>query len=323
MSAGVPAASCVIWRIVDGKPGHENQTLGLVRALADELPVDIIDLDALALPQAIGAGLLGLPQIGPTDRQPDLIICAGHKTHATALAVRHRHGGRIVLLMKPSLPLSWFDLCLIPEHDAIEAANAITTRGALNAVSATSEKDPKQGLILLGGPSRHAPWDGAGVCRQVEAIVSRDPRQWRLASSRRTPEETLQQIAQRGMGRLKIYRWQTVPDNWLRERLAVASTIWVSEDSVSMIYEALSSGASCGLLKLSNVKPTRVMAGVAQLVADGSVVYADGWLAGTKLQKPTEPLNEAARCARLIRSRWFADSGSKTSSNAASPGKTT
>lgn len=307
MSAGVPATPSVIWRIVDGKPGHENQTLGLVRALADELPVDIIDLDALALPQAIGAGLLGLPQIGPTDRQPDLIICAGHKTHATALAVRHRHGGRIVLLMKPSLPLSWFDLCLIPEHDAIEAANVITTRGALNAVSATIEKDPKLGLILLGGPSRHAQWDGAAVCRQVEAIVTRDPRQWRLASSRRTPEETLQQIAQRGLGRLQIDRWQTVPDNWLRERLAVASTIWVSEDSVSMIYEALSSGASCGLLKLPNVKPTRVMVGVAQLVADGSVVYADDWLAGVPMPRPDHPLQEARRCVNLIVDRWFAE----------------
>ena len=89
--------------------------------------------------------------------------------------------------------------------------------------------------------------------------------------------------------------------------MAVAATIWVSEDSVSMIYEALTSGASCGLIGLPRVKATRVARGIAQMVADGSLVYARDWLDGAPMPCATHPLNEAKRCARLIRSRWFAN----------------
>ena len=35
-----------VWRFSDGRPGHETQSLGLLRALRRRLPLDVTDLPA-------------------------------------------------------------------------------------------------------------------------------------------------------------------------------------------------------------------------------------------------------------------------------------
>lgn len=96
----------VIWRLLDGKPGHENQTLGLVNALKRvtrcaciDIPVDeagsaLLHYMTASWPR--GAGLL----------KPDLIFGAGHATHLHMLAARRAHGGKTIVLMQPSLPVA-------------------------------------------------------------------------------------------------------------------------------------------------------------------------------------------------------------------------
>jgi uncharacterized protein len=309
VSADAPARRCVIWRIVDGKPGHENQTRGLARSLAARLETTTIDIRALAPRQGLVAALRPSGRIaarlGAGAPRPDLVLCAGHATHLTALAARRRHGGRVVVLMKPSLPCRWFDLCLVPAHDGVVGDNVVTTVGALNDVVPGMHREAERGLVLLGGPSRHAGWDTAAVCAQVQAIAARDPRQWTVATSRRTPDTTLQALAALDNDRLLLMPWQQAPADWLREQLGAAETAWVSPDSVSMVYEALSSGAACGLLRLPAVRQTRVMAGLERLLSGGRLVYVDDWLAGTPMPRSGQPLQEAQRCADLIADRWF------------------
>lgn len=297
----------MVWRIVDGKPGHDNQSWGLVKALSQLEAVERDDIDAVDNWRAAIAGLLLYPRISTDGQRPDLIVCAGHRTHLTALAARRQHGGRIVTLMKPSLPLGWFDLCLVPEHDNVRGPNVVATKGALNNIEWRTDHDPDQGLILLGGPSRHAGWSTENICQQVAGVVRHDDRQWTVASSRRTPDATLQALEHMNLDSLRLCRWQDVSGSWLRDQLAVASVIWVSEDSVSMIYEALSSGATCGLLGLPGIRPTRVMAGIAHMVDNNALVYVNDWLAGKPLPTPREPVDEARRCARLILQNWFTE----------------
>lgn len=303
---------CVIWRIVEGKPGHENQTRGLARALSERLDTTTIDIPAQPRGRAFAAALWpggrSAARIGAGAPGPDLLLCAGHATHLTALAARRRHGGRIVVLMRPSLPLSWFDLCLVPEHDG-GGDNVIATVGALNAIQPAVHRDADHGLVLLGGPSRHAGWDDDAISRQVRAIAGRDPRRWTIATSRRTPDATLETLAAIDEPGTTLMPWQQAPPGWLRDQLATAAVVWVSPDSVSMVYEALSSGAACGLLRLPAVRQTRVMAGLAQLVRDGRLVYVDDWLAGAPMPEAGRPLREAQRCADLIVARWFAGNG--------------
>ena len=91
-------------------------------------------------------------------KNPDLIIGCGHRTHISLLAAQRAFGGKTIVLMKPSLPYSLFDLCLIPKHDnPPKKENIISSYGSLNAMNIGMKKENINGskAILIGGPSRH------------------------------------------------------------------------------------------------------------------------------------------------------------------------
>ena len=89
--------------------------------------------------------------------------------------------------------------------------------------------------------------------------------------------------------------------DWLPQRLAEAAEVWVTEDSVSMIYEALSSGARVGLLPVPSLKKAgRVARGIARLVEEGFVTRFTDWSPAAGLAAPPRVLREADRCANSV-----------------------
>ncbi|MES9906239.1 MAG: ELM1/GtrOC1 family putative glycosyltransferase, partial [Sedimenticola sp.] len=99
----------VIWRLLDGKPGHENQTLGLCRALECLLSIKRLDITVGSKPSQLLDLLLGRFPAAAELPLPDLIMGAGHVTHLALLAARRRYGGRTLVCMAPSLPRTLFD----------------------------------------------------------------------------------------------------------------------------------------------------------------------------------------------------------------------
>lgn len=298
----------VVWRFVDGKPGHENQSRGLIQALADRIALDVHDIRSPGRPAALLDWIRGGFPPGAGLPSPDLLIGAGHGTHLPMLAARRARGGRVVALMKPSLPLGWFDLCLIPAHDRPpRRANVIVTRGVLNAVRRTDAHEPGAGLILVGGPSAHYGWDEAALVRQVAAIVEGEPeRSWTLTTSRRTPASTVAALRGFEAANFLLVPWEDTDPGWVPAQLQRAATVWVTEDSVSMLYEALTSGAACGLLPVPQRRASRVSGGVRALEREGMVTRFDAWTQGAALAPPPVPFNEAQRCAELILQRLCA-----------------
>lgn len=195
---------------------------------------------------------------------PDLIIAAGHRTHWRALYLKRRLKAPVCVLMKPTLPRWLFDFCIVPKHDGWrDSQRVFTTFGALNRVRPL-EKTLNSGLILLGGPARHAQWDSQAIAEQVRAIVAEDnQRHWTIADSRRTPEDLLAQFEDLNVSRMP---WQSCPNGWLVQALGEAARVWVTPDSVSMVYEALSGGCEVGLLDLP-MRHTRVARGMKDLIA--------------------------------------------------------
>lgn len=297
----------VIWRLLDGKPGHEAQSLGLNRALARLMPVKSFDLSVSSSWRAWWSLLSRRCALGQGLPSPDLLLGAGHATHPWLLACRRARGGRAVVLMKPSLPTGWFDLCLVPEHDGLAGSDAVlTTRGVLNPMHPGTAKDPALGLLLIGGPSAHYGWDADALLAQLQTILERDDRHWLMTSSRRTPAETEGRLASLRQERLQFIPAAQTPPGWVAEQLDRAACAWVTEDSVSMVYESLTAGAACGLLPVPVKKDSRVRHGVQQLIEARMVTpYAD-WQNGQALQAPDERLDEATRCATWIRDKWFA-----------------
>jgi mitochondrial fission protein ELM1 len=207
--------------------------------------------------------------------------------------------------MRPSLPHWLFDLCLIPEHDGrYRGEHVIRIQGVLTCIAPSAGRRADEGLILVGGPSRHKVWTEARLLHQIREILSRGEVRWEIADSRRTPATTAQALARLNGDACRFRSHREAPADWLPGALARAGSVWVTEDSVSMVYEALTSGAAVGLLRLPRRRRTRVNRGIEDLVARGLVTPFERWSEGAPLDPPAAPLAEAARCAELIVERF-------------------
>ncbi len=289
-------APLVVWVVSDGKPGHLNQSLGLVEALSRATPVSSHAMPALP---AWRAGLAWLTGRFPAASlpSPDLIVGAGHATHLTLLAARRACGGRTVVMMKPSLPRRWFDLCILPRHDGIDADDrTLVTEGALNRVRRAASPDAHQGLILIGGESSHFEWNSDAIQVQIRSILARTPDiHWTLTTSRRTPGDFLGTLDAHP-NLTCVPHTATSPD-WLPEHLSRSGTVWVTPDSASMVFEALTAGADVGVFDLPVNPKSRVAWAIAHLADDHRVTRFVNWCAHDALHPNTHPLAEADRCA--------------------------
>ncbi|MHB1188707.1 mitochondrial fission ELM1 family protein [Thiobacillus sp.] len=286
----------VVWVVSDGKPGHVNQSLGLAEALARTTPTEIVSLPALPAWRAWLALLLKHTP-WKTLPDPDLIVGAGHTTHLTLLAARRARGGRAVVLMKPSLPRRWFDLCILPRHDGIAAdAHTLVTEGALNRIRPAAGRDSGHGLLLIGGTSPHFDWDSDAIQVQIKSILAHTPEtQWTLTTSRRTPAEFLAELPL--PPNLNIVPHTATSPDWLPEQLARSGTVWVTPDSASMVFEALTAGAEVGVFDLPVNPKSRVGRAIAHLAGAQRITRFVNWCAHGNLHPNLHPLAEADRCA--------------------------
>ncbi|WEN43758.1 hypothetical protein CKCBHOJB_03388 [Thauera sp. GDN1] len=295
-----------LWLITDNKPGHRSQLQGLAQALAARTAVEAHWIDAPAGRSALWQWVRGRFPLGAGLPDPDLILVAGHRTHLAGLAARRARGGRLIALMRPSLPLGCFDLCVIPQHDNPPArANVVATRGVLNTARPSAEREADKGLFLIGGPSKHHGWDTPGLLAQIDAILTATPAmRWTLTTSRRTPADTesaLLALRERGVDVRPV---RNTPPGWAMEQVARSAQAWVTEDSVSMVYESLTAGAATGLLGVPRLGETRITAGVAQLQREGFVTTFSDWRRDGALHTPPTRLAEADRVAEAVLSRW-------------------
>ncbi len=285
--------SLVVWRFKDGKAGHESQSAGLIEALSAQVPIERHELAPGDLRFALVDFLRGRYRPGSNMADPDILVGAGHATHLPMLAARRARGGRSVVLMKPSLPLRCFDLCIVPEHDRVSATDKVlVTRGVLTRMRPSAAHRPGTGLILVGGPSVHHAWSDTSLAAQLEQLFAREPAtQWTVTTSRRTPAGTCAAIDALLPSAVDLVAFDSVDSAWLPARLARAEKAWVTEDSVSMVYEALTAGAATGLLPVPRKKQGRVAHGLDSLVAEHLVTAFDDWLDGTPLVKRAEPFD--------------------------------
>ena len=295
-----------LWLLGDGKPGHENQSLGLAEAIARRTPCSIH-----RIPLAGTRGLLGRVRAALRASaglpRPDLILGAGHATHFSLLWLTRKYRSKSIVLMRPSLPPAWFDLCIAPAHDFHGGhlqSNVILTCGALNRVAPPATAQRNGRIILVGGPSGTHGWDAPHLLRVLTEITAQGT--WQLTDSRRTPAGFADLIRSH-LPAVEVFSYQETTPDWLPGKLAAAAEVWVTEDSVSMIYEALSSGARVGLLPTPRLKPSsRVLRGLEDLIARGFLTQFAAWQNTHSLSVPPETLREADRCAAEVLDRFLA-----------------
>ncbi|MBR5186813.1 MAG: mitochondrial fission ELM1 family protein, partial [Akkermansia sp.] len=241
--------------------------------------------------------------------RPDLILCAGHGTHLAALSLARHLRSLCMVCMRPSLPSSMFDLCITPRHDLPDGFTAngriFPTNGAINAIRPTPDDPKTQTLVLIGGPSKSYNWDAELVLNQLSSIARLSTTPIVLTTSRRTPSDFVNDVTA-ACPNIRVVPVEETGANWVQENLAKAKEVWVTQDSVSMVYESLSSGAPVGIIEMPAKegphKPdaSRIARGLNMLIADGSVCRFTEWAKTNTIPQTGKVLNEAARTATYI-----------------------
>ena len=292
----------VIWRLMDGKPGHEKQSAGLLQGIEALRQIEVHNFDmrckALFWHQVRRHALRGAADIPA----PDITLGVGHRTHLPTLIARHVCGGKSVVLMKPTLSHRLFDLIFLPQHDRYwRKGNLVETRGVV-CPSVNHAKVENSGLILLGGTNRHFQWRDADIAAQVAAITRASPDvDWQVCDSRRTPGTLRNALP--SAANLRYQPWQSTAGDFLERALGAARYVWVTADSASMLYEALSAGAQVGVIALDAKRPGRDnkhMRGIRLLLSQGHVFStADGFRLQGRLMPP-HFYPENRRCAEIV-----------------------
>ena len=292
-----------LWLITDGKPGHLAQLRGLGERLSARARMSPCWINAQAHPlpwwRGLRAGKVSLPQEAPT-----LIVGAGRTTHRLLLALSRYHGVPAVVLMRPSLPLALFDAAIIPAHDRPpKREHILITEGVLNDVQPLARLTPEpSGLILVGGPSRHYLWQEQALRDQILTIANEAPDwQWHVTDSRRTPGSFLKALSGPAPPNLHLHSRADTPTGWVRERLAESRCTWVTPDSTSMVFEALTAGVPTGLLSLPERKKGRITGAMNRLIDTGRVT---AWPSLPATDSRQTELWEADRAARWLMDRF-------------------
>lgn len=249
--------------VSDGKAGHRSQALGLFQAMKRQQAnatfeeVSIHDLPIISLIKALFSSKNTL-----FEQAPDFIFGVGSHTHFRVwLLGKIFKKAKTVILMKPNLPIAWFDYAVIPEHDGIPAnSRVIVTRGALNPIRNENRHQKARILIALGGSSKRHQWNQEKVLLSVQQIVEHNPNsEIILTTSRRTPAKFIDILRQQSFAKyLQICPVEQTPQGWIFEEMQKAEAVWVTEDSVSMIYEALTAGCRVGVIAMDRLKQDRI-----------------------------------------------------------------
>ena len=302
-------SALIIWRLIDGKPGHEKQSAGLLQGIEALRPVEVYDFDMrfkALLWRQLRRHALAMAADIPA---PDLILGAGHRTHLPALLARAICGGKSVVLMKPTLPHPLFDLIFVPQHDRYRRkGNLVETRGVICPWTSQA-KASGAGLILLGGANRHFAWRDGDVVAQVAAIARASPDvTWQACDSRRTPASLREALPT--ASNLRFRPWQSTAPDFLERALGKARYVWVTADSGSMLYEALSAGAEVGVIALApKGRGNKHVRGIRLLLSQGHVFStADGFQLRGSLTPP-HFYPESRRCAEIVVERLLVPQG--------------
>ncbi|WP_444924019.1 ELM1/GtrOC1 family putative glycosyltransferase [Microbulbifer sp. DLAB2-AF] len=283
-----------VWRFLDGNRAHEKQSAALVCGLGKSFAGQVQSFD---IPAEFSASRIFMGRAQQLDQlpKPDFLIGTGRKSRIPMLAARCRYGGRAVSINRPQLPFSWFDFAIVPEHDRPPPLeNIILSQGALTEPLPDIGPQAGKGLILLGGPSKHYSWDLQAIRAQIKPLI-RQPLDWQISNSRRTPGGTLEALSE---GKARFIDWRSCPPGWIQEQMATTEQIWVSEDSVSMLFESLQSRARVGVIRVpGRDKSNKVRAAVQRLIDQGVV---SEHLEEVLAQPPRQPLDQYLLCARAL-----------------------
>ncbi len=304
--------------LFDGRPGHEKQTMGIVQALQAKVPVQVIRINVKKfslIEEVVQTCRVFLPLAGLSHEHiegGDVLIGTGSRTHLPMLLYKKKYAIPAVTCMTPASHLrNRFDLCFVPEHDGVvETRNINLTIGAPNCSQNKRKHQKECGLILLGGvdiKSHH--WESRQMAEMVEEIVKREAQiHWSVSSSPRTPQDTIVMIKKLVdvYDNINFFDYQNTLPGWIEEQYDKSDVVWVSADSISMVYEAITAGCNVGIFPVRWIRENSKFQRNEKILFEKKLVMSfKAWERGDIAQNEKIELSEAQRCADLILKKWW------------------
>ncbi|MEL6791699.1 MAG: mitochondrial fission ELM1 family protein [Pseudomonadota bacterium] len=180
VSVGEQASTARCWVVSNGRPGTQNQALGLARALQRILLPQVtlsVQIKQIVVDRSLPAVLMGslwsgaknggrtgaLKRLSPKGHLlrppfPDLWIAAGNDSVPVTMAVKQENPATFTIQTQdPRVSPDAFDLVIPPHHDAIRGPNVLTMIGAPTPI--TKEKvahaRAAHDAWFVGVPERH------------------------------------------------------------------------------------------------------------------------------------------------------------------------
>ncbi len=195
----------------------------------------------------------------------DAVVIGAGGTAAVVAAALRRPGRPVVQVQHPRIDPARFNLIVVNRHDGLTGPNVIVTRTALHRASPSRLAEaaiiwaPRLAhlprplvAVLVGGSNGRFRLD-AGVAtalgKSLAAMMRTDRIGLALTPSRRTAED-VRAALHSAVAPLGGWVWDVAGENPYFGLLALADAIVVTEDSVSMVSEAVATAAPVLLAEL-------------------------------------------------------------------------
>ncbi len=250
------------WVVSEGLTGTENQCLGIADALGVSPTVKRIKLRfpwKQLSPYLRCGHQWAFDSAGDSlaPPWPDLVLASGRKSIAAALHIKRQSNGKtlVVQVQDPRIPARLFDLVTVPQHDPTRGDNVIITTGALHRVTVAKlaeeaakfpllqELPAPRAAVMIGGNSkahRLTEENAAALAARLQELA--EDYSLMITVSRRTPPACLDILQKTLADNPRVYFWDGSGANPYFAFLECADILLVTEDSVSMTSEAISTG---------------------------------------------------------------------------------
>ena len=154
------------------------------------------------------------------------------------------------------------------------------------------KKKENVGLILIGGPSKHYYWNTKLILEKIKNISKQyEFKRLLLTTSRRTPVNFVNEFNNLKIKNVKLYEHKKIDNDWLDKNITKVKNVWVTNDSYSMLIEAIASGANTNILDLEIKKKSKLSEEIEKIKKN--------------IRKKFPIPNEAKRVSEFIQKIWF------------------
>ena len=305
--------------------GMEAQVRALAEALSTEVQMKDIEVKPpfVWLPNSVyAAGLSrfviphflteGSDNLSPP--WPDIVISCGRRPAIVALGLKHimPMQTRFIHIQDPHIPSKYFDVIVAMQHDRINGQNVIKTNYALHAITqeklwAAQQKFqpifasyPKPYIaVMLGGSTNKYKLTLTAMQEliiKLRAIQAATTGTLLITVSGRTGDDNTRILKEVFGDNQRVHIYDGLGENPYMGMLALAESIFVTNDSVNMMSEAAATGKPLYVLPLTGHSDTKPSQFADRLINDGIArIWSGAWdkwnySAGDEMQRIAEKI---------------------------------